>query len=248
MSDSDRPTRADLERALRHSNMQITALEERTVRLEARVGALVDMLNERGGLEQPVLDARSTTALTSIQMSESDEPELMIRLGELADKYGEESPPVPCEELIPICHARCCTMTFPLTTQDLNQGVVRWDYARPYHILQRDEDGYCVHSHPDTHGCTIYTERPRICRRYDCRKDPRIWHDYERRIPADEVPEGEKPRERYMRTPEELRDHLLRKVRVREIAVQWETQAVTDMYDDRLNNPRWGNVERGRKP
>jgi hypothetical protein len=32
----------------------------------------------------------------------------------------------------------------------------------------------------------VYEHRPAICRTYDCRKDPRIWIDFEKRIPAPE--------------------------------------------------------------
>ena len=40
-----------------------------------------------------------------------------------------------------------------------------------------------VHNDPTGHGCTAYTQRPSVCRRYDCRDDARIWEDYEQRIP-----------------------------------------------------------------
>jgi Fe-S-cluster containining protein len=33
-------------------------------------------------------------------------------------------------------------------------------------------------------ACTIYEKRPASCRAYDCRADPRVWIDFEARIPA----------------------------------------------------------------
>ncbi len=237
--DQGPPSREELVRALRHANMLVTNLGEQVVRLEARVGALVDLLLERAVVEGATLDAQSTEALLALQLGEAKHPGLRVDLGELVDKYTEPSPPVPCAELIPLCGARCCAMTFPLTTQDLNQGIVRWDVARPYRILQRDSDGYCTHSDPATRACGVYHDRPRTCRSFDCRNDRRIWHDYERRIPADAVPAGEEPREPNPRTPSEVREALLRKVRAREIALTWETRAVQDLYDERNGSAHW---------
>jgi Fe-S-cluster containining protein len=74
-----------------------------------------------------------------------------------------------------------------LSTQDLDEGVIRWDYGRPYRIRKRASDGSCVHDDPASHGCTVHAQRPRICRTYDCRDDPRIWADFDNRILA---PEG----------------------------------------------------------
>src|SRR5258707_619120 len=82
-------------------------------------------------------------------------------------------------ELIPLCRGRCCTLHFPLSNQDLDEHIVKWQYLRPYIIKQRPDDHYCVHSDPETRGCTVYANRPRICRTYDCRNDKRIWVDFE---------------------------------------------------------------------
>jgi hypothetical protein len=30
----------------------------------------------------------------------------------------------------------------------------------------------------------VYAQRPGACRAYDCRHDPRVWIDFEARIPA----------------------------------------------------------------
>ncbi len=74
-------------------------------------------------------------------------------------------------------------MAFPLSYQDLDEGKVEWDYALPY-LIRQGADRYCVHSHPETRGCTVYEQRPAACRTYDCRNDKRIWLDFEGRIPA----------------------------------------------------------------
>ncbi len=83
-----------------------------------------------------------------------------------------------------LCKARCCTFGFPLSFQDLDERIVKWNYEHPYKNRQRPEDGYCVHNSCDDKGCEIYDHRPSVCRTYDCREDTRIWIDFEGRVPA----------------------------------------------------------------
>jgi Fe-S-cluster containining protein len=108
-----------------------------------------------------------------------------VELGEPVDKYESTSPPdLDCAALFPICRARCCSLNFALTTQDLDEGVVKWDLGRPYLIRQSVETGRCVHQDVPTGRCGVYHHRPSICRTYDCRKDKRIWADFDRKIPG----------------------------------------------------------------
>jgi Fe-S-cluster containining protein len=49
-------------------------------------------------------------------------------------------------------------------------------------MIAKDADGYCRHLDRETCTCTVYEQRPVTCRGYDCRKDERIWHDFEKGI------------------------------------------------------------------
>ena len=40
-----------------------------------------------------------------------------------------------------------------------------------------------MHCDPEALTCTVHAHRPRVCRSYDCRQDPRIWIDFAARIP-----------------------------------------------------------------
>jgi len=73
--------------------------------------------------------------------------------------------------------------------QDLDEGTVKWDYARPY-MIRKKPNGYCIHHEASTGRCGVYEKRPGVCRTYDCRNDKRIWQDFEFRIPAAEAPGG----------------------------------------------------------
>lgn len=194
-------TRAELERAIRSLHMSDLDLRDALLKLAARVVALTDELTRRLDGVEPVPAPPGTPAPPPTMTVEAAtdagiEPTLAaicagdaqgagrvsLDLGE--SKYQTESPPIPCAELIGLCQARCCTLSFALSTEDLDEGVIRWDYGQPYLIRQRASDGYCVHNDPDSRGCTVHHHRPRVCRSYDCRKDARVWIDYELRIPA----------------------------------------------------------------
>ncbi len=104
--------------------------------------------------------------------------EKMIDMG-MAAVYGDEEDEVPdakvdCAQCLPACQARCCTLIFALTKDEVAHGHIQHNPARPYFIA-RDEDGYCPHMDRQSFGCTIWEHRPLRCRRYDCRDDSMIW-------------------------------------------------------------------------
>ena len=194
-------TRTDLERALRQLNLADLGLRDDLMKLAAHVVALTDELTRRidgvepepapPGTQAPAprgtveasVQAQIPGVLANVLTAHAAQPSrVALDLG--GDKYAVEAVAIPCEELIPLCGARCCQMAFPLSTQDLDEGVIRWDYGQPYLIRQRASDGFCVHNDPASHGCTVHAYRPRACRRFDCRNDARVWIDYDKRIPA----------------------------------------------------------------
>lgn len=195
--------RADFERALRFLNMTHLDLRDTVLTLAAQVVSLTDELTRRiDGVEPepapPNTPARATTTtVETAVLGAVPETLLKIKAAEVRsnvgrvwmhtdpeDKYAIEDLDIPCAELIPLCKAACCKLEFALSTQDLDEGVIRWDYGVPYMIRQRASDGFCVHNDPASHGCTVHAQRPRVCRKYDCRSDERIWLDYENRIPT----------------------------------------------------------------
>jgi Fe-S-cluster containining protein len=237
-------TRADFERAIRSLNMSDLDLRDAVLNLGARIVALTDEMTRRlDGVEpQPAppntpAPAPTTTVegaigqniqdtLTQIHIDDARlRSRVSIDLG--GSKYRTPSVDVPCDELIPICEARCCKLSFALSTEDLDEGLIRWDYGQPYLIRQRGSDGYCVHNNPSNHGCTVHEFRPRVCRAYDCRKDTRIWEDFENRIPA---------REKHMAYNERgggSAFDLLERAKARAAAIQTEQLAISLTYADR---------------
>jgi hypothetical protein len=109
---------------------------------------------------------------------------VVVYVTEGGDKYtlGTGQVEIDCDARLTLCRAACCRLRVPLTRQDLDEGVIRWDADQPYLVRQR-EDGYCIHCDPASHRCRVYDQRPGLCRTYDCRNDRRIWIDFERGIP-----------------------------------------------------------------
>ena len=199
----------DSDRGLRAALLAIEELRVDLFRLAARVVALEEELTRRVAPEEraaveATLDARTPELLQQIEAADVHASGRLF-VGEVVDKY--QVPPIadggpPCLELLPICGARCCSLDVTLSTQDLDEGVLRWDHGTPY-LLQQDADHLCTHLSRSGAGCTCYEHRPAPCRQYDCREDRRIWIDYEKKIP---VPLDERPRDRVL-TAEQRREH-----------------------------------------
>jgi hypothetical protein len=242
-------TRADFERAIRSLNLSDLHLRDGMLNIAARLVALTDEVTRRlDGVEplpaEPNTPAKPPTAtveaavegalnetLSTIHVNDAGTPtRVSLDLG--GSKYETQSPSIPCAELTPLCGARCCTLSFALSTEDLDEGVVRWDYGQPYLIRQRATDGYCVHNDPESHGCTVHQHRPRVCRSYDCRKDKRIWVDYEQRIPA-RAPHGT-----YEDRGKGSTFDLIERAKARASVIQRESLSISQSYADAA--PRLG--------
>ena len=93
------------------------------------------------------------------------------------DPYEESiDPGVQCST----CEAVCCRLTVVLMPED---HVPEWLVARDEHGLEtlaKGEDGWCAALDLNTFRCTIYDERPSICRKYamgspSCRDEREKW-------------------------------------------------------------------------
>ncbi len=144
------------------------------------LNSLVELLISKGLLHLHELEERRKAIAESLSQNEEQMPR--VHLIDASDKYAEDSELiVDCESRYPLCRGICCTLWFALSVQDLEERIVRWNYAYPYGIAQ-DQDGYCVHFERSSYQCTIYENRPLLCRTYDCRSDKRIWIDFESKI------------------------------------------------------------------
>lgn len=105
----------------------------------------------------------------------------LVQIADYGDKYAlETTAVVDCASRWELCRGICCRLEFPLSQQDLDEGVIAWNPARPY-ICAKGEDKRCVHQDGETGACGVYERRPAPCRTYDCSNDDRIWLDFQGR-------------------------------------------------------------------
>lgn len=176
--------RQDVQEGLRSVHNMLSEIQDKGAKATAYVRALAFILVDKGIIQPAELE----TVMRDVHWQLMQKPTPRVRLGSTRDKYtATGTVDVDCANLMPICHGRCCTFVFYLTKQDLDEGLVRWDYGNPYWIKQ-GADGHCIHSDPVTRFCTIHAQRPFSCRKFDCRTDERIWLDFEKKILAPPLP------------------------------------------------------------
>lgn len=138
---------------------------------EAIVRGLVELLVERGVVDGDELGAAVAAVRTETDIG------VAIRVDN--DGAAGVSTPVDCAARLPVCHAVCCRLRFPLTVEEVEAGgPLKWELGHPY-FNRHGTDGYCHQCDGATHACRIYDERPAPCRQYSCAGDARIWKDFD---------------------------------------------------------------------
>lgn len=107
----------------------------------------------------------------------------VVRLAVYRDKRAVQSTERDCATLLPLCKGRCCAMDVSLSEEDLAEGKLTWDLHQPYLLRKHPDHGYCG-CLDGAARCTVYDDRPGTCRDYDCAHDPRVWLDFDNKIPA----------------------------------------------------------------
>ena len=93
------------------------------------------------------------------------------------DPSGEDiDPSVQCSS----CEAVCCRLTVVLMPEDHVPEWLTTRDERGLETMAKGEDGWCAALDRHTQRCTIYDERPAICRKYamggpSCRHERKLW-------------------------------------------------------------------------
>ncbi len=159
----------------------ITETTKNSLQSTSFLYALIDILEEKGLISIDELDEKKKgIAARLVERHAKSGLGLMYQDPEM-DKYsfqGESE--VDCAKHISKCKAICCKIPFALSRQDVNEGIVRWDFGRPY-VIEHGDDGYCEHLDRKTFHCTVHNNRPLPCRGFDCHDSKRwkIWKDEE---------------------------------------------------------------------
>jgi hypothetical protein len=172
----------ELADGLLYTHHRANANTRKTLEVASFAYGLIELLAEKGLITIEELDERKRVVAERLAEKFRDEGMGCIRQEPEQDKYAfEGGVEIDCESRLPLCGAACCRLQFALSQQDVEEGIVRWDFSRPY-MNQRGKDSYCVHLERGSCRCSVYEHRPIPCRGYDCRNDKRIWVDFEQRI------------------------------------------------------------------
>jgi Fe-S-cluster containining protein len=169
----------ELQAALRQAARENAQLRHDVAVLRGQLDQLIEVLVGRGAL----VEGHRRLLEKVGERTAAAAPAPKVRLRQWVDKYKVPNADIDCAARLHLCKARCCSFTFELSDQDLDEGVVRWELDQPY-LIRHNTDGTCAHLQRDTLGCGVYLQRPAACRSFDCRRDPRIWIDFDQRIPA----------------------------------------------------------------
>lgn len=188
---NDQPTddklRQEMAGGLRYTHSQATAHTRKLLEVTSFAYAAIDLLAEKGLLQIEELDERQKTIAGRLVEKFIDQGMGLTYQEKEQDKYTFEPARINCEERVHLCQAACCRLTFALSKQDVEEGVVKWNFERPY-LIARDASGYCIHMDPSALNCTIHAQRPVPCRGYDCRQDKRIWANFEEKVVSPDLP------------------------------------------------------------
>jgi hypothetical protein len=171
--------REEVAHGLLYAHSRANANSTKLLEVSAFSYALIELLAERGLITVQELDERKAQVGKKLSEKFSEMGMGVALTTEEKDADGAAlNAEIDCESRLHLCHAACCKLRFALTVHDIEEGRVKWNLGQPYMIRQGD-DGYCHHLDRASQCCGIYEDRPFVCRAYDCRKDKRIWEDFE---------------------------------------------------------------------
>lgn len=174
----------DLSGGLLYTHARLTYNIQHTLKNASFLYALIELMDEKNILTIDELEERKKkVAEQLIRKFEESRIGLLYQEPE-EDKYVfKPKREIHCEDRLPVCKALCCKIPFALSKQDVEEGIVRWEFGRPY-LIAHDGDGYCVHLDRKSCRCTIYEQRPVPCRGFHCADNERwtVWQDYEGQV------------------------------------------------------------------
>lgn len=168
-----------LERSGYFTHSSLSTQAERINEIESFLYGMIDTLIDKGVIEKNAFEetVRKVREET-LKKKEHFHAGIAITI-EGNKKVKEEYPAINCAEQLPVCKAVCCRLNFALTVSEIESDKVKWDLGQPYFIRQ-NEQGYCTHLKTKDQCCSVYEDRPNICRKYSCSNDKRIWNDFEK--------------------------------------------------------------------
>jgi hypothetical protein len=186
--------RQELAEGLLYIHARLSENMKITLEAASFLYALIELLSEQGLISIQELDERKREVAARLVRKNSEKGVGVLLQEPEYDKYTfEGEAKIDCENRVHLCKASCCRLPFALSKQDVREGIVHWDLGQPY-IIAQEKDGYCTHLERGACHCMVREHRPVPCRAYDCRKDNRIWLDFENKIINPDILRDDWPR------------------------------------------------------
>jgi Fe-S-cluster containining protein len=180
MPGTDESIHQKIAEGLLYTHGRLSVNTAKTLEAASFLYALVELLSEKGLITIEELDRRKQTVGQRLAEEFKRKGMGVMLQDPEYDKYTfATGVSIACDERLHLCRAACCRIPFALSREDIREGIVCWSLGEPY-LIDHGKDGYCIHLERGTYGCTIYRNRPVPCRAFDCRKDGRIWEDFEK--------------------------------------------------------------------
>jgi hypothetical protein len=161
-------TRDELSHGLLYTHTRINDNTKKILESTSFLYALIELLSEREIIPIEELDDRKRQVAERLVRKFTENGLGLIYQDPEYDKYTfEHASEVDCERRVHVCRAACCRIPFSLSRQDVDEGIIRWEFGRPY-LIAHDAHGYCVHLDREAYRCTTYDHRPVPCRGFDC--------------------------------------------------------------------------------
>jgi Fe-S-cluster containining protein len=169
---------------LLYAHSRINANTTKNLEAASFLYALIELLNDKGLLTIEELDERKKQVAERLVKRFVESGLGLMYQDPEYDKYTfDQEADVDCQSRLHICKAVCCKLPFALSKQDVEEGIIRWEFGRPY-LIAHGDDGYCVHMDRNTCKCTVREHRTVPCRGFDCKDNEKwhVWLDYEKKI------------------------------------------------------------------
>jgi len=160
----------------------------------ASIDALIELLISKGLIDAAELAALREAASQRLASARSKDwagPWLTM----VSETQREQPAEIlDCETRHPHCRSACCVFYRVILTEDeVRKRQLLWDLGAPY-SLPRGPGGHCAYLERTTLACTVWQDRPHVCRGYSCSKDTEIWKDFDNMVPTERVVAMSRPR------------------------------------------------------
>lgn len=181
----------EIAEGLLYNHTRINANTVKTFESSSFLYALIEILDKKGLISIEELDERKKKVAQRLVRSFVESGIGLLYQDPEEDKYTfEHEANVDCLSKLHICKSICCKFPFALSRQDVEEGIIRWEFGRPY-LIAHNADGYCSHLDRKTYKCKERENRPVPCRGFDCKDNKKwqVWLDYDKKILNPELKE-----------------------------------------------------------